>query len=75
MVIFCCLIIYFVFRDMVCIVHGFPNNVAALRFEWAWQNPDTSKAIRHLNLKKLRKETPFAFRLLINQELESYSYI
>ncbi|PAV85660.1 hypothetical protein WR25_08266 [Diploscapter pachys] len=51
--------------DMVCVVHGFPNNITALRFEWAWQNPTDSKAIRDLNLKKEKKETPFAFRLRI----------
>ncbi|CAD6197840.1 unnamed protein product [Caenorhabditis auriculariae] len=51
--------------DMVCVVHGFPNSVAALRFEWAWQNPNVSKVIRHHELKKGRKETPFAFQLRI----------
>ncbi|KAJ3061019.1 Structure-specific endonuclease subunit SLX1, partial [Rhizoclosmatium hyalinum] len=32
--------------QMVAIVHGFPNSIAALQFEWAWQKPHQSRHLK-----------------------------
>ncbi|KAL3161568.1 hypothetical protein ABBQ32_010433 [Trebouxia sp. C0010 RCD-2024] len=32
--------------DMVLVAYGFPTKVQALQFEWAWQHPTASKAVR-----------------------------
>ncbi len=41
--------------EVVGFVHGFADSTTALRFEWAWQNPTRSRAVRshvgHLGLK------------------------
>lgn len=46
---------------MQMIVHGFPSKLAALKFEWAWQNPLVSRHVRDALAKPGEPNTPLKF--------------
>ena len=57
--------------SMVMIVHNFPDNISALRFEWAWQEPRASRRLKNIFSiqRKIPSESHFTYHFRILTEM------